>query len=376
MSGRLLIVCAGGMLSGKEIVSVTLARELRSRGWDVEFAASRWGCQPFRDLLAAEGFNNHQLWMGFIAASLRWSPLIMTLDQLTRWPSLLAGYRRLIRDRAPDVVIHTNWHHALLLAPLLNRERDIYWSHELLPPTPAYRQVFGMIARRVARIACVSQAGARSVAALGIDAAKLAVVNNGTAFHDVPPEPGANTPLRLGIVGQIGAWKGHEDLLDALGELARRGQRVSLKVFGRGKPEFMATLQRKAEALQIADWIEWRGFVADQASIYREIDLCVIPSRFEEPFATSALEAAFCGRAVIATAVGGLPEIVQDHETGILFEPGRADLLADAIGEFLREPELIRSMGRAARRRAQVEFSAAAFGDRFVALIQQFRGAA
>jgi glycosyltransferase involved in cell wall biosynthesis len=372
---KVLIVCAGGMLSGKEIVSVTLARELRARGWEIEFVTSRWGALEFHDLLDAESFTYHQLWLGFIAATLKWAPLAMTVDQLRRWPSLVLGYRRILAWRKPDIVIHTNWHHALLLASFLQPSRDIYWSHELLPPTAPYRAVFGMIARRVARMVCVSRAGAGSLKALGIEDAKLAVVNNGVAFDAEPPPPKPAKPLRLGIVGQIAPWKGHEDVVAALAILRTAGKEATLTIFGRGEPGFVETLQAQAASLGVADRIRLGGFVSRKSDIYEAIDVCVVPSRFEEPFATSALEAALFGRPVIAAAVGGLPEIVEDHETGLLVRPACPDSLAQAICAFVRSPDMVVSMGRTARLRAQDRFSASRFGRTFAELIEGVVGA-
>lgn len=365
-----MIVCAAGMVSGKEIVSLTLARELRRKGWDVEFITSRWGRPEFRDLLEENGFTHHMLWLGFIAMALRWRPMAMTLDQMMRWPALVLGFQRLLATRRPDVVIHTNWHHALLLAPLLKVQRDIYWSHELLPSTTPYRVVFGLISKRVARVVCVSSAAARSLKAIGVTNRKVTVVHNGTAFDEAIPPPTSVAPLRLGIIGQIASWKGHEDIIEAMAMLSRQGVAVTLKVFGRGDDRFVESLRQLATDLKIADEIEWCGFIADRTVIYGQIDLCVIPSRFEEPFATSALEAGLAGRPVICTAVGGLPEIVLDSVTGILVAPTEPKQLMEAIMTFARHPELVSKMGEAAMTRVKAEFSPDHFGVRFLDVVK------
>src|ERR1700758_1073098 len=213
---RALIVCSAGIMSGKEIMSLALARGLRERGWNVEFAVSCWNNGDFVAKLREEQFAYSFAHLGFLGISLRWKPLEWTLVQMGYWPTLLREYRRLIARLAPDLVIHTNWHHALLLAPLLDKSRDLYWSHELIPSSAHYGYAFRAIGKRVAAMVCVSQAVARSLAAIGIPQSHIAVVHNGTGLANGTPSPHSQLPLRLGIIGQIAPWKGHEDLFAAI----------------------------------------------------------------------------------------------------------------------------------------------------------------
>ena len=370
---KVYIVCAAGIVSGKEIVSLILGSGLRRQGWDVEFLTSNWGNGDFITRLQKEGFSYRLLRLGFLSVSLQWKPMIWTLDQLRYWPSLMRNYVKLMRAK-PRAVIHTNWHHALLLAPFLDRHRDLYWSHEITPNSRPYRYVFGMIARRVAGIVCVSQAVANSFAAIGIDRSKLLVIYNGFDRQPDVEAPRTEPPLRLGIVGQIGAWKGHGDAFDALA-LVGADSSVVLKIFGKGMPDYVESLKRRATEQGFADRVEWRGFVSNQAEIYEQLDICIVPSKFADPLPTSAIEASGFGRPVICSAMGGLAEIVNDRETGIVVEPDRPDLLAGAIRMFARQPELIASMGGAARRRAETVFSSGRFVRQFIEAMDGFAAA-
>ena len=112
------------------------------------------------------------------------------------------------------------------------------------------------------------------------------------------------------------------------------------------------------------------GFVANQRDIFSQIDVCLMPSRNEEPFGLAALEAGSNGRPVICTAAGGLPEIVKDGETGCLIEACRPDQLAAAGDMLVQRPELAISMGAAARRRVEREFSFAGFVEKFGVAIE------
>ena len=82
-----------------------------------------------------------------------------------------------------------------------------------------------------------------------------------------------------------------------------------------------------------------------------------IPSRFEEPFGLVAAEAGWVGLPVVVTRRGGLPEIVVDGETGFLIESARPDQLAERLRRLIESPHLRRTMGEAAKRRAQEKFT-------------------
>src|SRR5262249_26113791 len=365
------IVCGAGMVSGKEVISLALARGLRNAGWNPHFITSRWNGGDFVRRLQGDGFSFELLRLGFISASLQPAPLMMTLDQMRYWPALACGYTRLVAASAPRAVIHTNWHHMLLLLPFLDARRDILWLHDLLPVTRRYAHMLAMLANRVRRVVCVSQAAARNAMALGVPESRVTVVHSGLGPVDPIDAPAEQSTLRLGIVGQIGPWKGHDDLLEALALLARDNEPVLLRIFGSGDPAYVASLKRRAAELGVLDRLEWRGYLSDQADIFRSIDVCVVPSRVEEPFGMSALEWNRFGRAVICSARGGLPEGVEDGVTGFVVDANRPDRLAQSIATYIRRPDLVKTMGAAARRRAESRFSLTGFVERFTRVIEQ-----
>jgi glycosyltransferase involved in cell wall biosynthesis len=175
----------------------------------------------------------------------------------------------------------------------------------------------------------------------------------------------------LGIVGQIGERKGHEDLIDALGLLQRDGIRPSLLIFGSGAPEYVASLEERAVELGVQRQIEWCGYVADKSRIFEAIDVCIVPSRFEEPLSTSAIEAGGFGCPVICSSRGGLPEIVKHGETGFVVDPERPEKIADAIKVFVQNRDLVRTMGAAAQARARTEFSMQRFVNKFIQVLEK-----
>lgn len=355
------IFCGGTVIYGKEVVSLLLARGLRDAGWDARFITSRWNGENVTAWLAASGFESEFLWLGFISATLRLEPLRCTYGQMVRWPQLMTGFRA--AAGRTQVIVHTNWQHALLLLPLLDRRRDVFWLHEMVPDRPRFALVFRAIADRVGRIVCVSHAVARTVRRLGIADAKIVVIHNAAALAGATPLDGRMPRLRLGIVGQVGAWKGHDDVIAALGLLAADGIRPTLHIFGSGAPDYVDALKRRIHALGLDGQVIWHGVVLDQIKIFSDIDVCLVPSRFEEPLGMSAIEANTLGRPVICTARGGLPEIVADGVNGFLVGDQNPDQLAQAIKAFIERPQLLATMGEAGRQRMRDEFSL----DRLVA---------
>lgn len=359
------IVCAAGIVSGKEIMALELITGLRARSYIVDVVTSSWGSGEFRSRCEKLGFTSYAMRLGFISARLRWDCMRMTLHQTLYWPVLFLAYRRFFRASKPRRVIHTNWHHLVLLAPFLNAQRDIFWLHEIVPDKPQYRRVFGWLNRRLQYFVPVSQAVGKSLRRIGIPENKIRIIYNGLS----DPSPDADIVASksggssvVGIVGQIGRWKGHNDLLEAFAAIVSSSPAARLHIFGGGSPEYEKELKHDAISLGVAERVKWRGFVKDRASIYRDMTICVVPSRCADPLPTVAIEAAFFGIPVVATREGGLPEIVEDGVTGFLVDAKKPVQLASCIQVLLNDIRLRNEMGERARRRAIEKFSR----DRFV----------
>lgn len=364
---RISIICGAGMLSGKEVMALELGRGLRDAGHTISYVTSLWGDGRFRSRLKELGFPMACMRIGFISATLTLECLRMTADQLIRVPGLWLDYRRFLRTQAPEHIFHTNWHHLLVLWPFLDSKRDWFWLHEVIPDKPQYRKVFGALARRLRGFVPVSNAVKDSLLRVGISKDKIQVIHNG--LSDPVPSDGLPPKLwggvRIGIVGQVGPWKGHQDLLEAFALVARKHPTTELHIFGTGPSEFVTELTQRAEAMELGQRIVWHGFVAERSDIYGQIDICVVPSRVPDPLPTSAIEAAFFGLPVIASRSGGLPEILRHGVTGFLVEPGSSDELAVKLDELLGNAELRNVMGKAAWQHARTHFGLSRFVSEF-----------
>ncbi|HEY6111211.1 MAG TPA: glycosyltransferase family 4 protein [Chthoniobacterales bacterium] len=367
------IVCGAGMISGKEVMTLELVRGLREQGKTVDVVTSFWGEREFRSRCEKLGARVHMMRLGFISATVSWPAIRMTLHQLLHWPGALIAYSRFLKRTAPRKIIHTNWHHLLLLGPLLKPHRDVFWVHEVIPNNPRYRKFFLWLARRLQCFVAVSEAVAGSLRKIDIDQKNIRVVHNGIRdpAGDFEPARSERDKLVVGIVGQVGARKGHEDLLEAFAIAASEFAAAELHLFGQAPTEYIEYLRDRARQLGIGEKIVWHGFVGDRTEIYREMDVCVVPSRVEEPLPTVAIEAAFFSIPVVATRQGGLSEIVEDAVTGFLVEASQPAEIASRLKMLLSDEALRRGMGENARRRAIERFNSKRFIEDFLEVMEE-----
>jgi len=158
----------------------------------------------------------------------------------------------------------------------------------------------------------------------------------------------------IATIGRLSSEKGHANLVDAVGIVATRGYKVTAVLAGDG-PERQSLVER-ARALGLDDMVCFPGYVSQPERILEETDLMVLPSH-TEGLPNAALEAMAMEVPVLATSVGGTPEVVLEGETGRLVPPHAPDALALAIIEFLANPAPWRAMARRGREMVETQFS-------------------
>lgn len=164
----------------------------------------------------------------------------------------------------------------------------------------------------------------------------------------------ANGAYLLVMAGRLHPEKGYEYLFRAMAQLKGRLERpIHLLVAGKGPCE--EVYQREVESLGCADVVRFLGFRKDVTDLMAAADLVVLPS-VAEAFGLVLTEALYLGTPVIATRVGGIPEIVSDGVDGVLVRPADAQALADRIAELLCDEELRQRMAGAGRRKVQDRF--------------------
>jgi alpha-maltose-1-phosphate synthase len=202
-----------------------------------------------------------------------------------------------------------------------------------------------------------------------VDPAKVLVIHNGidpdrfrrTERRDALERWGVREPYVL-FVGRITDQKGIFHLLDAAPRMPA-GVQVVLCASAPDTPEIEQRLRAALPRHPNVTWIPAMVPVEEVVQLYSHAAVFVCPSVYE-PFGLINLEAMACETAVVASAVGGIVEVVEDGVTGLLVPPGRPDDLAAAIRKLLDDPERARRMGREGRRRVEETFSWASVAER------------
>ncbi len=272
---------------------------------------------------------------------------------------------RTLRAERPDVVHTRNWGgvDGILAARWARLSRVVHGEHGWTMDDPHGASRKRILARRhtsrwVRSYTCVSKdierwltervrvrAPVRQIYN-GVDTARFRPgASRGPIRRELEVAPGAFVTT---ICSRLDPIKDHPTLFRAIHELRRRRPDAQLWVVGDG-PE------RTALERQSGDGVRFLGERADVPDVLSETDVFVLPSH-NEGISNTILEALASGVPVLATARGGNPELVVDGACGYLFAPGRADELTRLLERYATDPELRRTHGAAARRRALERF--------------------
>jgi len=202
---------------------------------------------------------------------------------------------------------------------------------------------------------------------------RSSIIYNGVEAPSLPPTALSFDAPRLLCLGRLHREKGMDVALAAFATIARRFPRARLILAGDGAAR--SDLEQQVADLHISHAVEFVGWVAPEEvpALINSATLVLIPSR-EEAFSLVALEAALMARAVVGTRVGGLPEVVVHHETGLLVDKEDSAGLAQAISFLIDNPDAAVRMGQAARRRVEKVFSWEKHVDAYDALYQKLIG--
>jgi glycosyltransferase involved in cell wall biosynthesis len=158
------------------------------------------------------------------------------------------------------------------------------------------------------------------------------------------------TPLRILTVCRLKPWKGVEDCLTAAAQLP---EGFRWRFVGSGKEEYEKELKQMARSLGLEGKVEFLGAIPPDAvaAEYAEADLFVLGSRYE-PFGIVLVEAMAMGVPIVATTVGGIPDVLEHERTGLLVPPGHPDLLGASITRLLSDSRRREQLAAAGRQRS------------------------
>ncbi len=286
-----------------------------------------------------------------------WGPLTEYRGPLNYLRAILRTCRWLRREGVE--LVHVNranhWRAAEILAARLCRIPVVIHYHTVnLDHAPA--------ARWYSAIAAVSGYVARHSDTQGVpthvihNSVDLARFTGGASMREtlgIAPEA-----VVVSFIGQIKQIKGVEDFIDMAGRVA--GDHVRFLISGQcwgdtvegsyTEEAFLALIAHDAR-------IRYCGYVGQIEDIYRTSDIIVAPSCWQEPFGLVCIEAGVAGRPLVATRVGGIPEVIEDGVNGLLVEPGDVAALAEKVRLLVDDPALRESLGKQARSRVERDFT-------------------
>jgi glycosyltransferase involved in cell wall biosynthesis len=296
------------------------------------------------------------------------------LAEITR----AAGEIRLAARRHRAVLIHANSVRAGVALGLTHSSAaTVVHVRDCLPPGRVSATTMRLVASTATTVVANSDYTAESVRGLA-PGARLEVVHNPVDLERWDParidRVHARARLRevrprallLGVVAQLTPWKGQDTAIAALDLLRRQRIDAHLLLIGSAKflspsarydnEAYVAELREQIAAAKLEDRVSWLGERDDVPELVSALDVLLLPS-WEEPFGRALIEAMALRVPVVATNVGGPPEILTDGCEGFLVEPRNPAAWAAAIGRFAASQTLGLELGRAGRLRVEREFS-------------------
>jgi glycosyltransferase involved in cell wall biosynthesis len=188
-----------------------------------------------------------------------------------------------------------------------------------------------------------------------------------------PPRTRLAGPLRVTYIGRLSPRKGVDVAIDAVGRLRDRGVSADLHVVGSVFPGYEWYEQELAAAVdekRLAERVRFHGFQPSVWSIVGSGDVVVVPSRVDEPFGNTAVEALLAARPVIASATSGLLEATAGYRTAVTVDPDDADALADALEHTIQEWDEMAESVTADAEEAERRHSVAAYRRRIADIVR------
>jgi len=227
-------------------------------------------------------------------------------------------------------------------------------GHDIYRRPPAD---FAQRAARAAAVVTVSEANARSIVErFGVPTAHLRVIGCGVDISRFRPNGAPATPPTIVCVARLVPVKNLGLLLEACAVLRSRG--LDFRAFLVGDGRSRGELEASRERLDLTETVEFAGAATQQrvVSFWQRAAVAALSSE-NEGFPVSLMEAAACGVPAVATAVGGVPELVEDGVTGLLVPAGDAAAFAAALERILFDHDFAARLGAEARRTAAERFS-------------------
>lgn len=336
-------------------------------------ASLAWGGQEIRILTEAKGFvrRGHTVVIAASPDSLLYArageaglPTEAVSMQKRGYPAAVKTLLRVIAKHQIDVV-HTHssrdsWL-GLFAARFSGRRPRLIRTRHLSTPIGKNRLSRWFYARPDWIITTGEATRRRLVEESGLSPERIISIPTGIDLDHFQPAPrglhptAVDAPPAVGMIAFLRDWKGHTYFIDAAREVLRKIPEATFYIVGDGPEE--ARLKALLDRIDLTARVQMLGYQADVRAILGRLDIVVLTSYANEGVPQSLLQAMAMGKPVIGTAVGGIPEVIEDGVNGYLIPPRDADSCAERIVELVRQPVRRAEMGKAGRARVEKEFS-------------------
>lgn len=258
-----------------------------------------------------------------------------------------------------------------LITAKLTKTPIILHMHQILKNRLLNKIIIRIVATYVDKIICVSYAVKNNLVQFGVSNNKCVVIYNSiyneASGKKIKPygfrkEIGADDNSKIiTMVGQIAEWKGQEVFIEAVSKLTGKYNKLKCIIVGDIvhplEQGYKERIYKKTSSLNLSGVIMFTGFRDDIGDIMNDSDVIVHASIKPDPLPTVIIEAMSAGKPVVATNVGGVPELVVDKESGFIVPPKDADAMAEAISKLLDSHILREKMGIEGKRVMENEFN-------------------
>jgi L-malate glycosyltransferase len=366
---RILCVNHTGLVSGAERVLLEILRGLDRDKFEAVVTC------PVQGGLADEVAKLEVEWFPLPAVRARfsWRP-DRTIQACSGLFKTATALRRKVAMTAP-AIIHANSVRAGIVATLAaaGTGTPVIWHvHDTLPSHPLSSAIRAIaFAARNTRIIAVSRSAAKHFQGRFPMSKKICTIHNGVDLSRFPVKQPTDSVFRKSIglseedflvcaIGQVCARKGLLELVEALASIQHEAPRIHLAIVGKvvfpHEGAYLEILHAAATRLNLIERVHFTGEISNVSAVLRAADLLVLNSR-DEPFGLVLIEAMASGTPVLATRVGGIPEIVTDGENGWLVEKADTPALASKLLELSGGEDQLAQVARRALLTAHSRFS-------------------
>lgn len=351
-------------LGSIEEQAIFLGRELRKRGHELYCSFLSEPVPEIKQLFMDSGAH---------LLDVRYAPVIGYTKQF-KTGDIYRLYQA-IKDKHIDLVhVNFNWvTNPELLGLYLSGAKIVFTDHDSGPKLSSkrfrhalLRRINQMISWRITRFFGVSQYVCKRLLRTHlVTGDKVELIYNGVNLDRFKPQSAGYARKKLELpegkriicaVAMLIPEKGIQILLQAVARLVYENCKTDVILLVAGEGYFRNELERLAGDLQIMDHVRFLGRRSDIHDLVASSDIIAVPSLWEEAFGLIIAEGMASGRPVVASNIGGIPELIENGVSGITVQPGNVEQLAAALNTLLESSDTCRAMGAAALQKAQKDF--------------------